>query len=312
MDFPAKILLFGEYGILLNSMALAVPFSRFSGRFRLSDHRFKYLSDNEKESSGELKRLLRYFKDSISQFSFLDLERFEIDVNRGLYFDSSIPYKSGLGSSGALTAAIYLKYVYHSQPIIYADIRNHLAAIEACFHGSSSGIDPLTSFLNQPVLIGNGNQTISTLDLSLFLENYTLFLINTNEKGNTGELVSHFLDKYKNQKYKDRMDHEYLPLIAQTIGSIVAEDFETFEPLTKKYSQFQISNFDHMISVPMRKHFEYGIKTGDFHLKLCGSGGGGYLLALTRNRSKAENYFTVNQLDYSLINNAEFGLKNNH
>ena len=307
MDFPAKILLFGEYGILLDSMALAVPFSRFSGRFRLSDHRFKYLSDNEKESSSELKRLLKYFKSGIGQFDYLDLERFENDLNHGLYFDSSIPYRSGLGSSGALTAAIYSKYAYHSQPMNYTDIRNRLAAIEACFHGSSSGIDPLTSFLKRPVLIDNSKQMISTMDLSLFFDNYTLFLINTNKKGNTGELVSHFLDKYKNQKYKEKMDYEYLPLIAQTIGSIIAGDFELFESLMKKYSQFQISNFDLMISVAMRKHFEYGIKTNDFHLKLCGSGGGGYLLALARNGSKAENYFTVNQLDYSLINNTEIG-----
>ena len=189
------------------------------------------------------------------------------------------------------------------------EIRKPLATIEACFHGSSSGIDPLTSFLNQPVLIGNSNQTISTPDLSLFFENYTLFLIHTNEKGNTGELVSHFLEKYKNQRYKDKIDLVYLPLIAQTIEAIIAGDFESFESLMKKYSQFQLSNFDPMISVTMRKHFEYGIKTGDFHLKLCGSGGGGYLLALSRNRSKAESYFTMNQLDYSVINQSEIGYK---
>ena len=307
MDFPSKLVLFGEYGILLNSMALAVPFSRFSGRFRLCDHRFKYLSDNEKESSGELKRLLRYFKSGFGQFNYLDLERFENDVDRGLYFDSSIPYRSGLGSSGALTAAIYSRYAHHSHTTNYAEIRIHLAAIEACFHGSSSGIDPLTSFLKRPVLIGNGNQMISTPDLSRFFDNYTLFLFNTNEKGNTGELVNHFLDKYKNPIYKDKIDCGYLPLIAQTIGSIVEGDFKLFESLMKKYSMFQLSNFDILISVAMKKHFEYGIKTGDFHLKLCGSGGGGYLLALARNFSKAENYLIMNQLDYLLINIAEIG-----
>ena len=309
MDFPAKILLFGEYGILLNSMALSVPFLRFSGRFGLSDHRFKYLSDNEKKSSNELKRLLRYFKDSIDQFSFLDLEQFENDVNLGLYFDSSIPYRSGLGSSGALTAGIYSKYAINLQTMDYAKIRKQLASVEAYFHGSSSGIDPLTSYINQPLLIGNSNQAISTPDLSLFFENYTLFLINTDKKGNTGELVSHFLEKYKNQSFKDKIDVEYLPLIAQTIEAIIAGDFESFESLMKKYSMFQLSNLDEMIPVTIRKHFEYGIKTGDFQLKLCGSGGGGYLLALSRNFTKAEDYFIMNQLDYSFINQTEIGHK---
>jgi mevalonate kinase len=55
----------------------------------------------------------------------------------------------------------------------------------------------------------------------------------------------------------------------------------------------------------MRKYVEYGIETGDFHLKLCGSGGGGYMLAISRSRQEAERFFNVSQLDYSVVNKAE-------
>ena len=38
------------------------------------------------------------------------MEHFRNDVNSGMYFDSSIPQGYGVGSSGALVAAIYDKY----------------------------------------------------------------------------------------------------------------------------------------------------------------------------------------------------------
>src|SRR5690242_20746449 len=40
----------------------------------------------------------------------LDLAALENDLNKGLYFDSSIPQGFGVGSSGALVAAIYDQY----------------------------------------------------------------------------------------------------------------------------------------------------------------------------------------------------------
>ena len=39
-----------------------------------------------------------------------DFEKLKNDVQEGMYFDSSIPQGYGVGSSGALVAAIYDKY----------------------------------------------------------------------------------------------------------------------------------------------------------------------------------------------------------
>ena len=39
-----------------------------------------------------------------------DLDTLKNDVETGMYFDSSIPQGYGVGSSGALVAAIYDKY----------------------------------------------------------------------------------------------------------------------------------------------------------------------------------------------------------
>jgi mevalonate kinase len=40
-----------------------------------------------------------------------------------------------------------------------------------------------------------------------------------------------------------------------------------------------------------------GLTSNDFSLKLCGSGGGGYLLGFTENLTKTQKYFKEKQID---------------
>jgi shikimate kinase len=40
-----------------------------------------------------------------------DIDAFETDIEKSLYFESSIPQGYGVGSSGALVAALFEKYV---------------------------------------------------------------------------------------------------------------------------------------------------------------------------------------------------------
>ena len=301
MEFPAKILLFGEYGILLNSKALSMPYSRFSGRLRMIDRQAGKLKTEEARSNTSLKNLLRYFILNSNKFSFIRLDQFQEEVNQGLYFDSSIPSGSGLGSSGALTAALYNRYATDNSLNDYQKIQSYLAEIEACFHGISSGIDPLTSLLKRALLIENKNATVKMPDLSTFFNTFSLFLINSNSTGNTSDLVTQFTKNYHQPEFREIIDKEYIPIINQTIGSLIANDFGSFATQLARYSQFQLSHFERMIPDTMRKYFSYGIESGDLYLKLCGSGGGGYFLAFSPNRLKAENYLKLNHLDYTIV-----------
>jgi mevalonate kinase len=56
-----------------------------------------------------------------------------------------------------------------------------------------------------------------------------------------------------------------------------------------------------MIPQSMRRFFWYGIESGEFTLKLCGSGGGGYILGIARNRLITEAYFNLNHLEYMVV-----------
>ncbi len=305
MDFPGKILLFGEFGILLNSMALAIPFSRYSGRFRFAGTPGSLTPREETGSKEELGKLFSYLQSGKDKFSFLELDHLQDDLQTGLYFDSSIPYGSGLGSSGALTAALYSRYAKAPGLKAVAETREHLAAMESHFHGLSSGIDPLTSYVKKPVLLENLTSTCKTVDLSMFFESHTLFLINTHYKAKTSKLVGHFMENYQRPQYREKVDTEYIPLVSATIKALLSGDFQQFGFSLKSYSLFQLTHFGEMIPENLKKLWKQGLDREDFALKICGSGGGGYMLAISRNRSETASYFNSSHLDYSVVERNE-------
>jgi len=297
MEYPAKILLFGEYETIMNSMALAMPLPRYSGQFRFSAASGDHRSKTEAESNDALKKLLEFLKANASKFQFIDLELFEDEINQGLYFDSSIPI--GLGSSGALAAAIYERFLIYSQNNKFQTIKSDLAAIETHLNGKSIGLNPLVSLLNKPLIMKGKSSVIADVDLSDFFKNYTLFLINSDLPVNTDALVNILVEKKQNIQKK--IDNEYIPIINQTIEAIIGSDFFSFERLISKYSEFQLSHLGALIPLHMKSYFEYGIKSGDFYLKLCGSYSGGFILGIARDRFKAESYFNLNHLDWTVV-----------
>ena len=79
-----------------------------------------------------------------------------------MYFDSSIPQGYGVGSSGALVASIYDQYAADKITVLENLTRDKLlklkqifALMESFFHGKSSGLDPLNSYLSLPILINS-------------------------------------------------------------------------------------------------------------------------------------------------------------
>ena len=145
--FYSKILLFGEYGIIKDSKGLSIPYNFYNGALKIDEHHtvstFKS-NDNLRRFSEYLEQLQ---KDQPKLVSF-DLERLKKDIVDGLYFDSSIPQGYGVGSSGALVAAIYDKYATEKITVLENLTRDKLlqlktifSEMESFFHGKSSGLD---------------------------------------------------------------------------------------------------------------------------------------------------------------------------
>lgn len=112
--FYSKILLFGEYGIIKDSKGLSIPYSFYNGALKVDENP----SEEAKQSNQSLKEFVEYLKEIDSELVVFDIVSLQEAVNNGMYFDSSIPQGYGVGSSGALVAAIYDKYAQNKISIL--------------------------------------------------------------------------------------------------------------------------------------------------------------------------------------------------
>jgi len=286
MGFPAKILLFGEYSVLQGSNALCIPFSKFSGRF--SD---ACSSQNHPSTIQQSQIFLTELYYYLNQLPDNELNRYEInlfdfqkDLISGIYFDSSIPRNYGLGSSASLTAAVFDRYS-KAKDLPLPVLRRGLATIESFFHGSSSGIDPLVSYLREPLLLtaldeNDDSQILRiSLDNSSIMTSISVFLIDSNESGDTKAGISK----------TESLPREYLNHNDQTITlALQAQKDAFFEALTALSIQ-QFALFNHLFPQAIKQLHQMGISTKQFSIKLCGSGGGGYYLAFTAQPDRVES-----------------------
>jgi mevalonate kinase len=95
--FYAKILLFGEYGIIEDSQGLTLPYSFYKGTLKFSENQ----SDFEKKSNESLSKYAQYLSElNLPEAFKINVEAFKKDIKKGLFFDSNIPQGYGVGSSG--------------------------------------------------------------------------------------------------------------------------------------------------------------------------------------------------------------------
>ncbi len=278
-SFYSKILLFGEYSIMLDSMALSTPYSLFEGKlvFRREIHSPK---------DAELSALAQYLKnlENTGELDFpLDTSSLAFDIGRGLQFDSSIPRGHGLGSSGALSAAIYHHYATtrknNREHVI--ELKRRLATVESHFHGSSSGIDPLISYLDHPLLIGPKGD-IKTIQLPRANEGQgAIFLLDTGRSRQTEPLVHLFLEKCKSKIFMRFCERQLLPTTNACIHHFLLGDMAQLENAFRQLSSYQWEHFRPMIPKLYHEVWQCGLDTGDYSLKLCGAGGGGLFLGMT-------------------------------
>ena len=194
--FYAKILLFGEYGIIKDSKGLSIPYNHFKGGLK----NFQSASKEAEVSNNEILKFSNYLKTLEAGLVQLDFEKLEEDLKNGLHFDSSIPQGYGVGSSGALVAAIYERYAKDKITILENLTREKLlalkevfSAMESYFHGNSSGLDPLNSYLSLPILIHSKTHITPTGIPNQGLGKRAVFLLDSGMAGETAPMVKIFL-----------------------------------------------------------------------------------------------------------------------
>ncbi len=285
-SFYSKVLLFGEYSIIKDSMALATPYPLFEGKLTFyTDGKV----DQELKSFAEYLRHLPHHSEEDWGAVDFDFSSFEQEVAAGLFFDSSIPQGYGVGSSGAVVAAIFERYAKNAKDIAQDIFRlkKIFAIMESHFHGSSSGIDPLITFLNTPMLIKD-KSNMGPTSLPKFKQGEgALFIINTARPRKTEPLVNLFLEKCRHDEFNHLLHNVLTPITNGCINSFLAGDTITLYERFRELSDFQYRHFQPMIPKLYRTLWREGLKNEEYYLKLCGAGGGGFLLGMTKNYKKA-------------------------
>jgi mevalonate kinase len=308
IEYYAKILLFGEYSLMVGSNALTIPYTDFSARLRfLSDatdvdmarapHSNRILSDYVRfladPGTGDFSNSsIDAIVDDKHQFArYLDLDKLKRDVDLGLFLDSTIPNGYGLGSSGALVAALFSNYCQQqeskgtlSPPHEIKTLKIRLASMESFFHGTSSGIDPLSCYFGQPLLFDDNGDIIPVKPKEI-PSDFTggFFLIDTKIARNTGPLVTGFFKKNQDPQYSEFIKQTYNPVVNACIHAVLDGDMDNLSSLMQTLSKYQHAHFRDMIPPTCLPLWETGIETARYSLKLCGAGGGGFLLGFTQN-----------------------------
>ena len=265
--YHGKLLLLGEYTILRGSQGLALPLEKFSG----------YWSQKGVDPApGVLLKIADYLEENTFLFE-IDTVRFRKEIAEGWHFISDIPFGYGAGSSGALTAGIYDRYITKKAEEL-AQLKKELGLIEGFFHGASSGIDPLICYLNQSVLLRGKDQLEVVENIPDYQNQF--FLIDTGISRKTAPLVQIFLEKSKNPNYRNRCDAELIPAVDGAIAAFLNQDRAGLFEQWHEISFFQYKYFQEMIPEAFRQVWLDGLAGSDYKLKLCGAGGGGFILGI--------------------------------
>jgi mevalonate kinase len=298
--FFAKILLFGEYTIILNSDALTVPLTKFSACLHIPSRQEHPYTEVMTDSNKKLWSFFAFLKSRFGR-EYFNTDQFEEDLLQGLYLRSGIPVNYGLGSSGALVAAVYDRYFINQESTDKPDglmrLKDLFAQIESYFHGRSSGIDPLSCYMGFPLHFTN-IQNVNEIQLKFSLRNMMqhFFLFDSKQTAETGPLVQLFLEKIREPEYYIRLQQKLIPSVNEAIQAFLLGDFDYVRENFKAISTFQLKNMPEMIPDKFKSIWEEGLNHDDYYLKLCGSGGGGYLLGIKGKNSQINEIFDEQSL----------------
>jgi mevalonate kinase len=299
--FYSKILLFGEYGIIKDSKGLSIPYNFYNGALKVDDN----ASEEALNSNESLKQFAAYLKDINPELVVFDIERLTTDVNAGMYFDSSIPQGYGVGSSGALVAAIYDKYAQNKITVLENLTREKLLVLksifsemESFFHGKSSGLDPLNSYLSIPILINSKDNIEATGIPSQKSEGKgAVFLLDSGIIGETAPMVSIFMENMKQEGFRKMLKDQFIKHTDACVDDFLKGDIKSLFKNTKQLSKVVLNHFKPMIPQQFHELWKKGIETNEYYLKLCGSGGGGYILGFTEDIDKAKQSLSNYKLE---------------
>ena len=79
--------------------------------------------------------------------------------------------------------------------------------------------------------------------------------------------------------------------VERAIEGLINNDFKKLSNAFASISILQFMHLPPMITEKFKDLWHKGIDTNDYYLKICGAGGGGYILGITHDILKTRNHF---------------------
>jgi len=286
-SYPSKILLLGEYTIIQNSAALAIPYTHYKSYW--SDSSFSSNFENTIDPSFSKQSLQNIALDLRSlNRPLLDLNQLEKDLNNGLWLCTNSPMGYGLGSSGAVCAAIYDRYALQKTTNLQL-LKQDLAMLEHSFHGKSSGIDPLIAYVKQPLWV-HSDKSIQSVELPKKKEG-AIFLINTQLPRISTPLINFFVESCEQASFNTSFVLPVSIAVDKAIHALIEGNFKNLMQSIQLISELQLAYLPPMIPDVVQELWQKGLESNDFYLKICGAGGGGFILGFATDWKKVSPYF---------------------
>ena len=299
--FYAKVLLFGEYGIIKDAKGLSIPYNFYKGALKISDSK----NHEAQASNQKLSEFADYLEQIDRTLVNFNTKQLREDLSKGLYFDSSIPQGYGIGSSGALVAAVYDRYAHNKITILenltrvkLLKLKQIFGQMESFFHGKSSGLDPLNSFLSLPILIHSKDILEPTgIPSQPKAGKGAVFLLDSGSMGETAPMVNIFMQNMESPSFRKMIKEQFISYSDRCVEHFLSGDIISLFGDLKRLSKTVLTHFKPMIPEQFHALWETGINTNAYYLKLCGSGGGGYILGFTEDITKAQSVLKDHRLE---------------
>jgi mevalonate kinase len=92
----------------------------------------------------------------------------------------------------------------------------------------------------------------------------------------------------ENKKYKRMINDEFIKITDSCVEDFLNANFNSLFKHIKILSKLVLKNFKPMIPKDFHNVWAKGIESDEYFLKLCGSGGGGYILGFAKDYNKAK------------------------
>jgi len=274
-SYPGKVLLFGEHTVVLGGNALAIPFDKYQCSWSPYSDKLEF-----------------WWQSFIDYLIKECLEFLPVDLLRSIYNYTplvwNIPVGYGLGSSGAITAAIY-DYCVGKSDISLPKLQSRLGLMESFFHGESSGYDPLISFQATGIYKSESQMRPWAFDIETGLHYY---LLDSGSPRSGKDLIQQFRIRASENP---RIHSDITELNNHIISAIVEKGVVNFNDI-KDLSALQYEHMDYMIVDSVKSVWEKNLSNPEIAIKICGAGGGGYYLVIADRQLEHLGSFVLEEI----------------